>query len=69
MRELGKQRVYTCSCGARPCRPLRASDGRPYPKPCDVCAASLLGRPFVIEDMVLFVRKIIAAEAAGGDDV
>ena len=59
MNGLGKQRVYTCSCGAKPCRPLHSTEG-PYPKPCDVCGASLLRQPFVIEDMVLFVRRIMA---------
>lgn len=60
MSELGKQRVYSCTCGAQPCRPLRATEDRPYPKPCDCCGASLQGQPFVIEDMVLFVRDIIS---------
>ena len=58
--QLGKHRIYQCVCGAKPCRPLQAEDTkvRPYPKPCDVCGESLLGRPFVIEDTTVWFRGI-----------
>lgn len=59
--KLGKGRVYDCRCGAKPHRPLQAADTThsPYPKPCDKCGADLNDRPFVIEDMGLFVRRLL----------
>jgi hypothetical protein len=61
--QLGKHRVYACPCGAMPHRPLQAEDtvARPYPKPCDSCGRNLAGRPFSIEDMNLWTRKMMAA--------
>ncbi len=58
--KMGKHRVYNCVCGARPHRPLRADDtvAQPFPKPCDRCDRSLVGRPFMIEDMGVYMREI-----------
>jgi hypothetical protein len=55
---LGKQRVYQCTCGAKPVRPLRAKDttALPFPKPCDRCGESLADRPFSIEDAKVWLR-------------
>ncbi len=61
MTDLGKHRVYECTCGARPCRPLPPDhdfqDG-PYPKACDHCLGELGGRPFRIVDRVVHLRDI-----------
>ena len=65
--ELGKHRVYECSCGAKPCRPLQAVDTtyRPWPKPCDRCGQSLVGRPYSIEDTGRWTRETIAEAKKG----
>lgn len=67
---LKKHRVYECLCGAKPCRPLQASDTvvRPYPKPCDHCGRSLVGRPFMIEDLKVGLREALADKGEGGGD-
>lgn len=59
MSDFGKVRVYSCVCGGTPVRPLR---GRP--KPCDYCGRLLGSQPFVVEDHLRFVERLIA-EAKG----
>lgn len=59
---LGKHRVYSCECGAEPCRPLQASDTEvaPFPKPCDHCGADLQTRPFQIVDAKRHLEDVLA---------
>lgn len=53
----GKMRVYTCpGCEFTPVRPLYG-----LVKPCDHCLADLSYAPYVIEDNMLYVRRLLAA--------
>jgi len=54
MEDFGKVRVYTCSCGCTPVRPLHGE-----PKHCDHCLSSLADRPYVVDDHMRFVKEMI----------
>jgi hypothetical protein len=52
--DYGKIRIYDCSCGVHPRRPLRGP-----PKPCDHCDADLNDKPYSICDSLVEVQELL----------